>query len=194
MPIAHIKLPLAFDRERLQADLRGLGADDWTAHFNQRQYDGEWGGVALRTTVGAHVPLFADPSTAEFEDLPVLARCPYIREVLSEFQCPLKMVRLLRLSAGSNILEHRDFGLCYEDGEVRVHIPIQTNPQVEFIVQGERVVMGEGECWYIDFNLPHRIFNGGESDRVHLVIDCLLNPWLEAMFEKSARPREPIEL
>jgi mannose-6-phosphate isomerase-like protein (cupin superfamily) len=112
----------------------------------------------------------------------VLERCPYIREVLASFHCPLKLVRFLKLSAGSNIKEHSDFDLSFEDGEVRVHIPIQTNPQVEFVVDGERLPMGEGECWYINFNLPHRIHNGGETDRVHLVIDCVLNDWLRGLF------------
>src|SRR5215813_11229840 len=177
MSVTCLKLPLAFDVARLQDDLAQIRPEEWTEHFNTRQYEGGWSGVALRTTVGARVPLFADPTRTAFEDLPVLERCPYIRELLSTFHAPLQMVRLLKLSAGSNILEHRDFGLRYEDGEVRVHIPIQTNPEVEFVVAGQQIVMGEGECWYIDFNLPHRIHNRGVSDRVHLVIDCKLSPW-----------------
>jgi hypothetical protein len=116
--------------------------------------------------------------------MPVLEQCPYIREVLSTFHCPLKVVRLLRLAAGSQILEHSDYCLSYEDGEVRVHIPVQTNPQVEFAVDGRALPLAEGECWYINFNLKHRIHNRGLTDRIHLVIDCKINPWLEAMFPK----------
>ena len=82
------------------------------------------------------------------------------------------------------IKEHSDFNLSYEDGEVRVHIPIQTNAEVEFAVEGRPLPMGEGECWYINFNLPHRIHNRGTTDRVHLVIDCVLNDWLRSMFPR----------
>jgi hypothetical protein len=185
MPVPSFKLPMAFDAARLRNDLARIRQEEWTPHFNQRQYDGDWSGVALRTTVGAHVPLYPDPAKNDYVDLPVLDRCAYFREVLTTLRCPLRMVRLLKLSAGSNILEHRDFGLCYEEGEVRLHIPIQTNPEVEFVVGGQPAPMREGECWYINFDLPHRIHNRGGNDRIHLVIDCQLDPWLDAMFPKS---------
>lgn len=182
MAVEHWRLPLNFDVGRLQADLAGIRPEEWTPHFNTGYYDGLWSGVALRTTEGARVPLFADPNKSAYVDLEVLGRCPYIAEVLRTFQCPLKLVRLLKLSPGSNIKEHSDHDLSYEDGEVRVHIPVQTNPAVEFVVAGKVLPMGEGECWYINFSLPHRIHNRGATDRVHLVIDCVLNPWLSDLF------------
>src|SRR6266540_817787 len=124
MAVPHLKLPLVFDAGRLRDDVARLLPEDWAPHFNQRQYEGEWSGVALRSTPGAHVPLYPDPTRTDFIDLAVLDRCPYIREVLTTFRCPLAFVRLLRLSAGSHIREHRDHCLSYEDGEVRLHIPV----------------------------------------------------------------------
>jgi hypothetical protein len=185
MAVAHVKLPMNFDVTRLQADLAGIRPDEWTAHFNTSYYDGLWSGIALRTTEGAHVPLYPDPSKNTFVDLEALERCPYIGEVLAAFHCPLQLVRLLKLAPGSNIKEHRDYNLSYEDGEVRLHIPIQTNAEVEFAVDGRPLAMGAGECWYINFNLPHRIHNRGTIDRVHLVIDCVLNDWLREMLPRS---------
>jgi Aspartyl/Asparaginyl beta-hydroxylase len=185
MALAHLKLPMSFDVGRLQADLGGIRPEEWTPHFNTGYYDGLWSGIALRTTEGAHVPLFPDPSKSTYVDLEVLERCPYIGEVLAAFHCPLKVVRLLKLSPGSNIKEHSDFDLSYEDGEVRVHIPIQTNPGVEFVVDGNILPLREGECWYINFNLMHRIHNRGTTDRVHLVIDCKLNDWLRSLFPQE---------
>src|SRR4051794_17039424 len=182
MPVPHFKLPLTFDTRRLHEDLAALDPADWAPHFNQRQYAGDWSGVPIRSTPGAHVPLYPDPTRDDFIDLPVLARLPYVADVLARFACPLGFVRLLRLSAGSQVLEHRDHCLSYEDGEVRLHIPIQTNPGVEFAVEGRAIPMREGECWYINFNLPHRIDNRGTTDRVHLVIDCRVNTWLDGMF------------
>src|ERR1043166_1895758 len=93
MPVPHLKLPLAFDAARLRAEVAALGPEAWTPHFNTRQYEGDWSGVALRTTEGAHVPLYPDPTKTEYVDMPVLDRCSYVREVLSTFQCPLKVVR-----------------------------------------------------------------------------------------------------
>jgi hypothetical protein len=184
MAVPHLKLPMQFDIERLHRDLGALGPEDWSPHFNQMQYDGNWSGVPLRSTPKAHVPLYPDPTSKVFVDLPVLERVPYIREIISRFECPLTFVRLLKLGPGSNILEHRDHCLSYEDGEVRIHIPVQTNPEVEFVVGGQTLPLQEGDCWYINFNLPHRIHNRGTTDRIHLVIDCRLNPWLDAMFPK----------
>jgi hypothetical protein len=175
---------MQFDTERLHRDLTALKPEDWSPHFNQRQFEGEWSGVPLRSTPNARVPLYPDPTSQEFVDLPVLERCPYIREIMARFDCPLMFVRLLKLAPGSNILEHRDHCLSYEDGEVRIHIPVQTNPEVEFVVGGQRLPLNEGDCWYINFNLPHRIHNRGTTDRIHLVIDCRLNPWLDAFFPK----------
>ena len=78
----------------------------------------------LRGATIAELP----PGKSTYVDLEVLRRCPYIGEVLAAFHCPLQLVRLLKLGPGSNIKEHRDYNLSFEDGEVRVHIPIRTNP------------------------------------------------------------------
>ena len=43
-----------------------------------------------------------------------------------------------------------------------------------------RVVLSEGECWYLRLSDPHSVENNGQSDRVHLVIDAKVNPWLAA--------------
>ena len=39
--------------------------------------------------------------------------------------------------------------------------------------------MGAGEAWYLDLNRPHRVENEGTVARVHLVLDLLVNDWLE---------------
>jgi aspartyl/asparaginyl beta-hydroxylase (cupin superfamily) len=94
----------------------------------------------------------------------------------------MESARFLRLGAGANIREHRDYQLGFEDGFARIHIPVQTNRQVEFYLDGQSIEMSEGEAWYLNFNLKHRVSNGGETDRVHLVVDCLLNDWLRSFF------------
>ncbi len=55
---------------------------------------------------------------------------------------------------------------------------MRTNPLVEFYLNGERVVMEEGEAWYLDLNQNHAVINRGSEDRVHLVVDCVVNDWL----------------
>jgi hypothetical protein len=182
------RLPSRFDPERLQADLEKVLPGEWLSHYNQADYAGDWSGVALRSVSGSAAELFASPAATAFRDTPLLERCTYFRDVLSYFECPLKAVRILRLRAGSRILEHTDADIRYEDGELRIHVPIQTNPDVEFVVAGKRLILEEGSTWYIDFSLPHRIFNRGATDRVHLVIDARVNDWVHAAISAAEQP------
>jgi len=180
-------LPLGFDVERMQRDLAGIAASEWVAHFNAHDFDGRWSGVALRAVDGRAELIYPDPGASErYADTPVLARCPYFQEVLSAFHCRLTCVRLLKLGARSNIREHRDYRLSHAHGELRIHVPIVTNHQVAFFLDGERVQMAAGEAWYLDLELPHRVENTSDLDRVHLVIDCVANDWLDDMLASTA--------
>jgi len=157
-------------------------------HFNTRYYEGDWSAAALRSVGGRGRQIYPDPAAREpFADTPLVARCPHVGALLRRFACPLQSVRFLRLAAGSAIREHRDLNLGYEDGEIRLHIPVRTNAQVEFYLNGRRLALNEGECWYLNFNLPHRVVNGGATDRVHLVLDCVVNDWLRAHFGGASK-------
>lgn len=180
------KLPLSFDPELLARDLALIGPSEWVPHFNTGYYEGDWSGVALRSVGGAERQLYPAPSAA-FEETAVLSRCPNIEKALAAFNCPLESVRLLKLGAGSIIREHTDLNLSLEDGVLRVHVPIATNEKVDFYVNNEKLMMNPGEAWYINFNLPHRVDNRGDTDRVHLVLDCVVNEWLSAMIPLEAR-------
>jgi hypothetical protein len=176
------KLPLNFDVASLKADLARVEVTDWVRHFNREYYEGAWKGVALRSTSGRANQLHAPPNeTAEALDTPVLNRCQYFQHVLARFACPIHTARLLSLGAGAKILEHTDDYLGGEDGLLRIHIPITTDERVDFFVGGRRLVLCEGEAWCINFSLPHRITNGCNTDRVHLIIDCKINKWLEEL-------------
>ena len=184
-PIKAARLPLLFDPAGLQADLATLGGGEWSAHFNTQFFDGDWSGVALRAAEGAASPMYADTTHHDFANTGLLRQCRHLRAAVESFQCPLRSVRLLKLAAGSNIREHRDYDLGYDAGEVRIHVPVVTNPGVEFFLDGRRIVMNEGECWYLDLSLPHRVQNRSAADRVHLVIDCQLNDWLRGLIAQG---------
>jgi aspartyl/asparaginyl beta-hydroxylase (cupin superfamily) len=94
-------------------------------------------------------------------------------------------VRLLKLEVGSLIKEHRDYDLGFEKEQLRLHVPVTTNPDVDFFLDGHRLNLSEGECWYLDLSLPHWVENRGSSDRIHLVIDCELNEWLGDLIQVS---------
>jgi hypothetical protein len=185
------RLALRFNPDRLQADLRRLASGTWTPHFNTSFFEGDWSGIVLRASPSDRGLYAAGAVAAEsFAATEALDACPYFQAVLAAFQCPMKSVRLLRLASGSIIREHFDSDLGEELGEIRIHIPVVTNPQVEFYVAGKRIAMDVGECWYLDLSQPHRVQNRGPSERVHLVIDCVLNDWLRHLI-RTAEPEHP---
>src|SRR3954452_20326754 len=159
-----LRLPLAFDRDLLAADLRRLSASSGIRHFVTQNYQGDWSVIPLRGPAGAQHPIqmiYSDPAATAFEDTPMLAVCPYFRTVLDSFACPLRAVRLMRLSYGSAIKEHNDHDLCFEKGSVRLHIPITTNDDVAFELNRHRVIMEAGSCWYLRLSDPHSVANRG---------------------------------
>lgn len=182
-----VRLPLRFDAGGLAGEVRDLPHQAWTAHFNQAIYTGEWSGIPLRSVAGKEPQLYPDPSTQEYADTDTLASCPALTAALAQLRCPMTSVRLLMLGPGAAIAEHRDHLLGFEDGEVRLHVPILTNPAVEFFLSGSPVVLGPGECWYLNLSLPHRAANRSSEPRVHLVIDCIVDDWLRAEFETAMR-------
>lgn len=184
-----LRLPFTFDPVRLRADLARVRDDEWIPHQQKKHYDGRWSGAALRSLAGAAGNLLVEARDGQrFADTALLARCPYFAEVLATFRCPIGAVRLLRLHAGSTIAEHVDHALDFDDGEVRIHIPIVTSDAVRFVLDGARLAMAPGECWYTNVNLPHSVANDGDTDRIHLVLDCVVDDWLRELFRTTPRP------
>jgi hypothetical protein len=190
-----LRLPFNFDPGLLARDLQGLAAVDWTKHFVKQNYDGDWSVIALRAKAGATHPvmmIYSDPTATEFVDTPMLRDCPYFHEVLAAFDCPLRAVRLMRLTPGSVIKEHTDLELSVEEGTARIHIPVVTNPDVEFYLNGTRIVLDAGSAWYLRLSDRHSVYNKGANDRVHMVVDATVNGWLRSMIESAARQQDAL--
>lgn len=182
------KLPFMFDVARLQADLAQVEQEPWANHINKRIYQGEWSALPLRAIKDFALPTVAFHSPEdEYEDHPLLERCPYYREVLESFKTDLKVARLLKLTPGSKIDPHTDMDLAFEDGLARIHVVVATNSGVTFTHASGEYHMEAGECWWADFDKSHGFVNDGATDRVHLVIDMVINPWLAEIIEQAAK-------
>jgi hypothetical protein len=81
---------------------------------------------------------------------------------------------LTRLPAGAKVTGHTDRSPIYHLSR-RHHIPIITNNDVKFIIDGEVLNMKVGECWEISNQKFHEVSNNGTDDRVHLIIDIFPN-------------------
>ncbi len=183
MRIHSLRLPFEFDPILLRAELSKVASEEWVSHYNQSDYEGNWYGVALRSSDGSTRDLVV--CGRDYADTPLLSRCGYFREVLKQFAFPMTAVRLLRLHPGSIIKEHCDPALGFEDGEIRLHIAIQTSPEVHFYLEGRRVRLNDGETWYLDLSRRHRIENRSPADRIHLVIDGIVNDWVRSVFDAA---------
>lgn len=182
-----VRLPIEFDAHALAADLDGLAEGEWIGHVARGYFEGRLDIVPLCSAAGETHPLRlinADPGAERFVETPWMARMPAIRAALGRLDCTLRSVRLMRLAAGSTIKEHCD-PLNAESGMLRLHIPVVTNPEVDFRLAGRRVEMAAGTLWYLRLTEPHSVANRGASDRIHLVVDTCLNPWLERMLREG---------
>jgi hypothetical protein len=168
---------------QMQQEVQLLAQQHWCLHVNKADYQGGWDVLALRCAAKhqyAHAILqsFAIEEHTEWQDLPLLDQLPSVKNFLRQLPVPLKSVRLMRLHPGALIKPHRDPGLCLEQGEARLHLPLQTNPELSFYVADQQVPMQEGELWYINADQTHWVENKGVSARINLVIDCEVNDWL----------------
>jgi len=180
----YLCLPLSFDVFRLNADLAMIRESEWIAHPNRGAYDREWRCAPLRSVGGAidHIQALPD---AEYADTPLLRRCDYFREVLDSFQCEITSARLMSMGAGCRINPHRDHGTSLEQGMARLHIPIATAPEVLFSIENETVHFAAGHTWYLNADCQHGVNNGSRQARIHLMLDCIVNPWLEKLFAEA---------
>jgi hypothetical protein len=172
----------------LGALTKEIGAlpDLWRPHFQKAHYEGGWTVLPLRSIGGdpeKMLPFALGDRPAEYASTPVIALCPAVEAFLASFLCPVMSARLLSLRPGATIKSHRDVDLAFENGQARIHVPIFTSPEVDFVIEDEQVIMEAGTCWYVNVNLPHSAANRGHSERIHLVVDCGVNDWLRDRFK-----------
>jgi len=79
-------------------------------------------------------------------------------------------VMLAKLPPHSKIALHIDpYGSSYFTH--KIHVPIQTNPDVEFIVGRTRYHFEEGYAYEVNNKAIHGGVNNGDTDRINLIIE-----------------------
>ncbi|MDF2433374.1 MAG: hypothetical protein JWP44_3005 [Mucilaginibacter sp.] len=183
--VHYSKLKLPFNLEAMKNELSSF-QEEWINHFNTYYYEGEWTVMPLRSPGGDSKNIIPELlMNKDYQDTLFMTHFVSVKELLLSINCPVMAVRFLNLKAGAKIKEHKDNELAFEKGEARLHFPVITNNEVEFYIEKERILLNEGECWYINANLLHSVFNKGAADRIHLVIDCKVNDWLSDMITQS---------
>lgn len=163
LPRPFYRLPVRFDVLRLAAEVSRVPASAWAPHPNE--IDGN-SSVRLISVEGGE----NDGVAGRMLPTPHLLAAPYIRQVLASFGVVWSRSRLMRLAPGAVVPLHADIDHHWFS-RVRVHIPVQTHPDVAFYCGSERVHMAAGEAWLFDNWRLHRVENLTTVERIHLVAD-----------------------
>lgn len=169
------KLPIYFDTEPLQEELKRISADLWQPFLSNHTAT-YWKGVAFRSSDATPTTL---TTGKVYFDSPLMEELPSFRKVIKFFQCDLKRVRLSKLEPGGIIGKHTDILPGEKISEVRMQLPIVTNKRALFTIENSQVRMRSGELWYLDVSKEHSVENNGTQPRIHLIIDCEINEWVK---------------
>ncbi|HEX8666751.1 MAG TPA: sulfotransferase [Allosphingosinicella sp.] len=178
-----LRLPIRFDAARLSAEIEALPVSAWHPHPNKLP-----GNEAVHlVTPGGRITDSVAGAMAPTEHLKA---CPYILEVMAELGAVWGRARLMRLAPGAVVPPHVDVNYYWRT-HLRLHIPILTEPEVEFGCGGETVHMAAGECWLFDTFQWHEVRNGSERTRVHLVLDTVGGERLWELIEQAQNGAQP---
>lgn len=180
-----LRLPIKFDAVALASEVSSLPSSAWVAHPNA--FPGN-NAVRLITTDG----MATDAIGGRMAATDYLRACPYIMELMSELGGTWGRSRLMGLAPGAEVPAHAD-SHYYWRTHIRIHIPVITNPGVEFTCAGETVHMAAGECWVFDSFQRHEVHNRGDAHRTHLVLDTVggRNLWRLIERAQGKTPPEP---
>lgn len=155
-----------FKVEELEKDLAKFGPTEW----NPRPNGKEWADIMLVRDDKKHG---------------LYNECPYFQYVLSSFGGRVIAATLAQLGPGGSVGEHRDISGGTPFGVARFHIPIVTDPGVEFFVSGQKFFLAPGECWNLDTTYPHALNNRSQVTRVHLIIDVEMNEKVRSLLPEE---------
>jgi hypothetical protein len=174
-----IQLPVAYDVERLRQEIEALGDDAWRPHPEGFQ------GNDFLPLIAAN----GSPADESFEGpmrpTEYLKRSPYMIDVLASLGAAWGRTRLMRLGPHADVNPHVDVNYYWRD-RMRVHVPIITQPTVQFYCGDQNIHMKAGECWIFDTWSLHRVENADERNRIHLVADTVGG---EGFWDLAARGR-----
>lgn len=188
--------PSPADLERL-ALWPALVAQRWKDHYSSYNKRRSWHAVALRSFGGSETFIekpaemsrrwkseHPESLTSPILDTALLDELPGARALLDRIPADLERVRLMRLDGGGELSRHADItdrSAGTRDGAIaRLHLPIVTDQRVMFETwdlsnRSTSVHMEAGRWWYLDVRKPHRATNDAGADRIHLVVDVVVN-------------------
>lgn len=186
----------------LYSDVAALSVP-YQDHYSNYNADHAWGALSVRG-YSADVHMIAKPSEMNakwkaahahedftLQDTTLRAQLPSLEPLLHAFgDVTWHRIRLMRLQPGGGELQRHTDQVDADSGFgvgqlMRIHVPLKTNPQVIFTVWdandvAQEVHMPAFSAYALDTRWPHRAINGGRDERIHLVMDAVTTPALQA--------------
>ena len=184
--------------------------EGWADHYSSYNQRKSWSAISLKGyTDDPHFIIKPSEMSKKWKEenplllnecvrnTPAFASFPTVQTLLNLLGCETQRIRFMRVRATDGGLSRHADITDKEAGATigkiaRLHIPIQTNPECIFQawqLNGEPLHkhLETGSLWYLDTRKPHAVSNrNGSLNRVHLVIDAVVNPHLHDWIEGKA--------
>ena len=172
---ANVRCLAAVDCEQLARLAQKVSQQTWTAEDARKENDfgvfHHTQHVVFRFIAGNRDPedCYANPSWDAWQRVlqPVMdaAIAPY------GFTRPVfPKAMLAKLLAGHAIDPHRD-GAGSNERVHKIHVPLVTNPDATFHVNGEDFHLEPGYAYEVNNIVSHGAANGGNEDRIHFIFE-----------------------
>lgn len=102
-----------------------------------------------------------------------VAALPVIHDIIARHYTPggtIIRAMAARLRPGGRIRPHRDSLASFHHGH-RIHLPLATNADVRFTIEGRPYPMEVGHAYEINNQKAHSVMNNGDTDRIHFIFD-----------------------
>lgn len=168
---------------------------EFTNHYSNYNKDKSWSALSLRgySSDPSFItkPIEMNDKWKEenkdedfyMQDTALFKQFEEVKSLLKNYGEKIHRVRFMRLKPGGGELERHTDQVDPDSGGskgklARIHFPIKTNNKVEFTVwdtkgNPQKIHMKTGECWFLDTRKPHMAVNGGDEERIHLVVDIV---------------------
>lgn len=174
-----LKIADDLDPTALAAALH-LHPELWDQHGERKAYEGSphlaMHDIWMRFNDPKNLALGYEKFTAEhdavwYPSAAILPVKPLVFDLMARVQATrLGGVLITKVQPGGKILPHADKGWHPEHYNMKVYVPIQSNPGCWNRVGDERVSMKIGEAWYFNNLVEHEVANEGEDDRTTLIV------------------------
>ena len=185
LPVPFVRLPLAVDAARLRTEVGAILESAWRSHPEAAP------GNSAVVLVGVDGDPDGDSTVGPMAATPHLDPLPSVRRILAALGTTIGRTRLMRIATETELGLHVDTNY-YWWHHLRIHVPVQTTPEVVFQAGDEAVHMAAGEVWVFDTWRRHRVDNPASSPRIHLVVDTVGSSSLWDMIDRPDRELRPV--